>query len=78
MPISNLFKNSTYYWGFAAYVSYFVNHPAYTSPPDTRAFVVFPLAMICQWANYRCGAESGFLHRVMPKLLVSIQKDVPV
>ncbi|KAI6242746.1 Very-long-chain enoyl-CoA reductase [Aphelenchoides fujianensis] len=32
MPIRNLFKNCTYYWGFAAFISYFVNHPLYTPP----------------------------------------------
>jgi len=49
MPIFNLFKNSAYYWGFAAFVSYFVNHPAYTSPSNAQiygAFVVFLLAEI--------------------------------
>ncbi|KAG9509560.1 putative very-long-chain enoyl-CoA reductase art-1, partial [Fragariocoptes setiger] len=30
MPIANLFKNCLYYWGFAFYVGYFVNHPLYT------------------------------------------------
>lgn len=30
MPIANLFRNCGYYWGFAAFVSYFVNHPLYT------------------------------------------------
>lgn len=32
MPIFNLFKNCSYYWGFAFYVGYFVNHPLYTAP----------------------------------------------
>lgn len=32
MPIRNLFKNCSYYWGFTAYVSYHVNHPLFTSP----------------------------------------------
>ena len=32
MPLTNLFKNCSYYWGFAAFMSYFVNHPLYTPP----------------------------------------------
>uniref|UniRef100_A0A915BI86 very-long-chain enoyl-CoA reductase n=1 Tax=Parascaris univalens TaxID=6257 RepID=A0A915BI86_PARUN len=32
MPRFNLFKNCGYYWGFCAFVSYFINHPLYTSP----------------------------------------------
>lgn len=30
MPIMNLFKNCSYYWGFAFFVGYYVNHPLYT------------------------------------------------
>lgn len=32
MPFRNIFKNSGYYYGFAAYVAYYVNHPLYTPP----------------------------------------------
>ncbi len=40
MPIMNLFKNCSYYWGCAAFVSYFVNHPLYngTSLGDIQVY----------------------------------------
>lgn len=38
MPIMNLFKNCTYYWGFTAYVAYHVCHPLYTPPSDFQAY----------------------------------------
>ena len=53
MPIRNLFKNCSYYWGFAAYVSYFVNHPLYTEPPPQVAVVLFLLAMAFQSCNLK-------------------------
>jgi very-long-chain enoyl-CoA reductase len=49
MPLSNIFKNSTYYWGFAAFVGYFLCHPQYTAPTHglekiaAAAMVVFEL-----------------------------------
>ncbi|KXJ12595.1 putative very-long-chain enoyl-CoA reductase art-1 [Exaiptasia diaphana] len=32
MPLFNLFKNCSHYWGFGVLVGYFVNHPLYTPP----------------------------------------------
>uniref|UniRef100_A0A0K0EXE3 very-long-chain enoyl-CoA reductase n=1 Tax=Strongyloides venezuelensis TaxID=75913 RepID=A0A0K0EXE3_STRVS len=32
MPQFNLFKNCGYYWGFCAFMAYFINHPLYTAP----------------------------------------------
>lgn len=43
MPIMNLFKNCGYYWGFAFFVSYFVNHPLYQEPSFGSAQVYFGL-----------------------------------
>lgn len=54
MPVFNLFKNCAYYWLFAAYVAYFVNHPLYTPPPTQRAIIALAAAMLCQFANFRC------------------------
>ncbi|KAL4447369.1 hypothetical protein ABPG77_007402 [Micractinium sp. CCAP 211/92] len=54
MPILNLFKNCTYYWGFAAFVAYFINHPLYTAPPVNRTYAALAFAMLCQFANFRC------------------------
>jgi hypothetical protein len=56
MPIFNLFKNCTYYWGFAAFVSYFVNHPLYTAPAEMQSVVCLVLAMLCQLGNFRRAA----------------------
>ncbi len=54
MPIFNLVKNCTYYWAFGAYVSYFVNHPLYTSPDPMYSLALFALAVVCQASNFRC------------------------
>ena len=51
MPVRNLFKNCSYYYGFAAYVAYFVNHPRYTPPNELQSIVCFALAMVCQLSN---------------------------
>ena len=53
MPIRNLMKNCSYYWGFAAYVAYFVNHPLYTAPPEWMSLVCFALAVLAQLSNLR-------------------------
>uniref|UniRef100_A0A0K2TWN1 very-long-chain enoyl-CoA reductase n=1 Tax=Lepeophtheirus salmonis TaxID=72036 RepID=A0A0K2TWN1_LEPSM len=51
MPISNLFKNCSYYWGFAAYVSYHVNHPLYTSPGRIQIYSALAAFFICELGN---------------------------
>lgn len=53
MPIANLFRNCSYYWVFAAFVSYFINHPLYTPPLATRSAIALSLALVCQLCNLR-------------------------
>jgi hypothetical protein len=57
MPVFNLFKNCSYYYGFAAYVAYFANHPDYTSPPEGQSLALFAVATLFQLANLRWGAR---------------------
>uniref|UniRef100_A0A7S0BNR2 3-oxo-5-alpha-steroid 4-dehydrogenase C-terminal domain-containing protein n=2 Tax=Rhodosorus marinus TaxID=101924 RepID=A0A7S0BNR2_9RHOD len=52
MPIMNVFKNSIYYWGFAAGIGYFLFHPLYT--PVAMGRYAFCMAMFWFWevANF--------------------------
>lgn len=52
MPLFNLVKNCTYYWLFALYVAYFVNHPLYTAPGVTQTVVCLVGALACQLVGY--------------------------
>lgn len=51
MPIFNLFRNCAYYWTFAAFVSYFINHPLYTPPELYQTAIAIGLAYACQVGN---------------------------
>ena len=54
MPIMNLLKNCSYYWGFAAYVAYHVNHPLYTAPSDTQMWAGLA-SFLVKWQDFqRC------------------------
>ncbi|GJP29208.1 hypothetical protein CLOM_g19149 [Closterium sp. NIES-68] len=54
MPLQNLFRNCGYYWTFAAFVSFFVNHPLYTPVSDTQIKIGFGIAIVNQLSNLYC------------------------
>jgi len=72
MPIKNLFINCSYYWGFAAYVSYHVNHPLYTAPSDAQVYAGLAGFILCELGNFsihwalRCLRPPGTKVRKIP------------
>ncbi|CAH2102488.1 unnamed protein product [Euphydryas editha] len=52
MPLRNLFKNCSYYWLFALYIAYHINHPLYTAPCSTCVYVGVAGFMICELGNF--------------------------
>lgn len=61
MPILNIFKNSGYYWGAAAGVAYFVNHPLFTPPP-------LPLTYCCAALFVLFELSNGYCHLILRNL----------
>ncbi|CAG2121073.1 unnamed protein product, partial [Medioppia subpectinata] len=74
MPILNLFKNCSYYWGFAFYIGYYVNHPLYTEPyfgklqvySSLIAFLVFELGNLSIHLALRDLRPAGSTERRIP------------
>nr|XP_039332194.1 LOW QUALITY PROTEIN: very-long-chain enoyl-CoA reductase-like [Saimiri boliviensis boliviensis] len=54
MSLHNIFKNCICYWGFAAWMAYYINHPLYTPPTYGTQQVKLALAIfvICQLSNF--------------------------
>lgn len=52
MPVFNLFKNCGYYWGFAGYIAYHVNHPLYTAPSDNQIYASLAAFGLFELGNF--------------------------
>jgi very-long-chain enoyl-CoA reductase len=63
MPIFNLYRNCAYYWGFAAIMSYFINHPAYTPVSETQMKVGFAFSALMQLGNLHCHVYQASLRK---------------
>ena len=57
MPLTNLFKNSIYYWGFAAAVGYPLVHPLYTAPGRTQVIIGTVGWALSQLTNFAVHAQ---------------------
>ncbi|XP_054010668.1 very-long-chain enoyl-CoA reductase [Hylaeus anthracinus] len=51
MPLRNLFKNCSYYWLFAMYVAYHINHPLYTAPSKLNFSIGLTMFTLCELGN---------------------------
>lgn len=73
MPIFNLFKNCSYYWGFTAYLAYHINHPLFTPPSLNQvyycaaAFCVFELGNLSIHVALRNLRPAGSKERRIPQ-----------
>ncbi|XP_041573738.2 very-long-chain enoyl-CoA reductase isoform X3 [Taeniopygia guttata] len=54
MPLRNIVKNCLYYWGFAAWLAYYINHPLYTPPSYGKKQINFAVIMflLCEAGNF--------------------------
>uniref|UniRef100_A0A672GL88 Trans-2,3-enoyl-CoA reductase-like 2a n=1 Tax=Salarias fasciatus TaxID=181472 RepID=A0A672GL88_SALFA len=54
MPLRTIFKNCAYYWGFSAWLAYYINHPLYTPPSYGELQVNYALVLfvMCELGNF--------------------------
>ena len=64
MPLSNLFKNSMYYWAFAAFMGYFLCHPQYTAPTHGLSTVAAIAWGLFELGNLAVHVQLGGMRKV--------------
>ncbi|XP_043916918.1 trans-2,3-enoyl-CoA reductase-like [Protopterus annectens] len=53
-PLRNIFKGCILYWGFSAWIAYYINHPLYTPPSfgDNQTVPAMTVFLLCEVGNY--------------------------
>ncbi|XP_056440260.1 very-long-chain enoyl-CoA reductase-like [Gadus chalcogrammus] len=54
MPLRTIIRNCVYYWGFSAWLAYYINHPLYTPPyyGDLQINSACALFVLCEVGNF--------------------------
>uniref|UniRef100_A0A8C2Q5D2 Very-long-chain enoyl-CoA reductase n=1 Tax=Cyprinus carpio TaxID=7962 RepID=A0A8C2Q5D2_CYPCA len=54
MPLRAIISNCAYYWGFEAWLAYYINHPLYTPPSygETQVSYALIIFMLCEGGNF--------------------------
>ncbi|XP_036412629.1 very-long-chain enoyl-CoA reductase-like [Colossoma macropomum] len=54
LPVQTIMLNCLYYWGFAAWLAYYINHPLYTTPTYGKLQICCALLtfLICECGNF--------------------------
>ncbi len=54
MPLSNLFKNCTYYWSFGAVIGYPLCSPSFAPPSEQQVYIGLAIFVLCEIGNLIC------------------------
>uniref|UniRef100_A0A3B1IJQ9 Trans-2,3-enoyl-CoA reductase-like n=1 Tax=Astyanax mexicanus TaxID=7994 RepID=A0A3B1IJQ9_ASTMX len=54
LPLRTMLRNCVYYWGFSAWLAYYINHPLYTPPSYGERQIKYALFifMLCEAGNF--------------------------
>nr|XP_046227807.1 very-long-chain enoyl-CoA reductase isoform X2 [Scatophagus argus] len=54
MPLRTIVRNCAYYWGFSAWLAYYINHPLYTPPSfgELQVNYAFIMFVVCELGNF--------------------------
>lgn len=63
MPLFNIFKNSAYYWMFAAFMGYFLCHPLYTEPTHGLQKIALAAMGVMELGNFLVHLQLGGMRK---------------